>query len=160
MESRKAAPKRGRAGVQQERDLALRLWEMGFAVIRGPASGAKAKRILYPDLVAIRSGSIYIFEVKTRVREEPIYIEKNQVEKLLEFARRSGGKAFIAVKIVGSSGWKLVPIEMLKPTRGGNYKIDEEDLSKALTLKDIHAEVLRAKRLDEFIGDRGSGDKG
>jgi hypothetical protein len=44
---------------------------------------------------------------------------------------------------------------MLKPTRGGNYKVDEEDLLKALSLKDIHAEVLGAKRLDEFIGDRG-----
>ncbi len=155
MESKRAAPKRGRAGVQHERDLALKLWEMGFAVIRGPASGAKAKRILYPDLVAIRSGFIYIFEVKTRAKEDPIYIEKSQVEKLLEFAKRSGGKAFIAVKIVGSSGWKLVPVDVLKPTKGGNYKIDEEDLSKALSLKDIHAEVLGAKRLDEFVGDRG-----
>jgi len=152
MEKRRKAPRRGRAGVQHERDLALRLWKLGFAVIRGPASGAKAKRILYPDLVAIRSGSVYIFEVKTRVREEPIYIEKSQVEKLVEFARRSGGKAFIAVKIVGSSGWKLVPIDMLRPTRGGNYRIDEDIFTKALTLKDIHAEVLGTRRLDEYIG--------
>jgi len=144
-------PRRGRAGVQHERDLAIRLWEMGFAVIRGPASGAKAKRIQYPDLVAIRSGRVYAFEVKTRVKEEPIYVESSQVEKLAEFSRRAGGRPFIAVKIVGSTGWKLVPLDFLKPTRGGNYKVDEECLSKALTLKDIRSEVLGARRLDEFI---------
>jgi len=147
----RAPPKRGRAGVQHERDLALKLWEMGFAVIRGPASGARAKRIQYPDLVAIRSGHVYAFEVKTRVKEEPIYIERSQVEKLAEFTRRAGGKAFIAVKIVGSTGWKLVPLELLKPTRGGNYRVDDEDLSKALTLKDIHSEILGSRKLDEFV---------
>ncbi|HWQ18031.1 MAG TPA: Holliday junction resolvase Hjc [Sulfolobales archaeon] len=149
------APRRGRAGVQQERDLALRLWEMGFAVIRAPASGAKAKRLLYPDLVAIRSGKIYAFEVKTRIKEEPIYIEKEQVEKLLEFIRRSGGKGYIAVKIIGSAGgWKLVPLEVLKKTRSGNYKLDDEALSKAVSLKYLHAEVLGTKGLDHYIEDQ------
>ncbi len=145
-------PGRGRAGIQHERDLALKLWEMGFAVVRGPASGAKAKRLLYPDLVAIRSGRVYAFEVKTRIREEPIYIEGEQVEKLREFIKRSGGKAYIAVKIVNVTGWKLVPIEALKETKGSNYKIDEEALSRAISLKDLHAEVLGAKKLDQYIG--------
>jgi len=149
------APRRGRAGVQQERDLALRLWEMGFAVVRAPASGAKAKRLLYPDLVAIRSGKIYVFEVKTRIKEEPIYIEKEQVEKLVEFIKRSGGKGYIAVKIIGSTGgWKLVPLEMLKKTKSGNYKLDDEALSKAVSLKYLHAEVLGTKDLDQYIGER------
>lgn len=145
-------PRRGRAGIQHERDLALKLWEMGFAVVRGPASGARAKRLLYPDLVAIRSGWVYVFEVKTRIREKPIYIESEQVEKLREFAKRSGGKAYIAVKIVNVTAWKLVPIEALGKTRGGNYKLDDEALSKAISLKDLRAEVLGVKRLDHYIG--------
>ena len=149
--ARERAPRRGRAGIQHERDLALKLWRMGFAVIRGPASGAKAKRILYPDLVAIRSGKIYAFEIKTRIREKPIYIEREQIEKLLEFIRRSGGKAYIAVKIVGSSGWKLVPLEMLEKTRSGNYKLDNEAIAKAYTLKDIHAEALGTKSLNHYM---------
>lgn len=150
------APRRRRAGIQQERDLALRLWEMGFAVIRGPASGAKAKRILYPDLVAIRSGVVYAFEVKTRIREKPIYIEKSQVEKLAEFVRRAGGRGFIAVKIVGGTGWKLVPLDALKKTSGGNYRVDDESLSKALTLRDLHVEVLGVKRLDSYASSSSS----
>ena len=149
--ARERAPRRGRAGIQHERDLALKLWRMGFAVIRGPASASKAKRILYPDLVAIRSGKVYAFEVKTRIKKETIYIEGEQIEKLLEFSKRSGGRAYIAVKIIRSSGWKLVPIDLLKRTRGGNYRLDDEALSRASSLKDLHAEALGTKSLDHYM---------
>ncbi|HIC99009.1 MAG TPA: Holliday junction resolvase, partial [Pyrodictiaceae archaeon] len=37
-------------GFEAERDLARRLWQKGFAVIRAPASGAKTKHYVYPDL--------------------------------------------------------------------------------------------------------------
>ncbi len=45
-------------GTEYERDLAYKLYQRGWAVIRAPASGAKAKRYLYPDLVAIKKGRI------------------------------------------------------------------------------------------------------
>ncbi|MEM1828904.1 MAG: Holliday junction resolvase, partial [Desulfurococcaceae archaeon] len=35
-------------GFSHERDLVRRLWEYGFAVMRAPASGSKAKRVRYP----------------------------------------------------------------------------------------------------------------
>lgn len=154
----KARANRRHAGIQQERDLALRLWEMGFAVIRGPASGARAKRILYPDLVAIRTGKIYAFEVKTRISKKPIYVEKRQVEKLSEFVKRAGGRAFIAVKIVGETDWKLIPIELLKSSGGKSYKVDEESLSRSLSIRDIYSEAVGTARLDKYFeGKPGEG---
>jgi len=35
-----------RKGTAHERDLAYKLFEAGFAVLRGPASGSKVKRLL------------------------------------------------------------------------------------------------------------------
>lgn len=142
---------RRRAGIQQERDLALRLWKMGFAVVRGPASGARTKRILYPDLVAIRAGKVYAFEVKTRVSRKPVYVEKHQVEKLLEFVKRAGGRAFIAVKIVGETEWKLVPIDVLKDSGGKSYRVDEESLSRSLSIREIYSEAVGTAKLDRYL---------
>jgi Holliday junction resolvase len=113
-----------RRGFAQERDLAKKLWDKGFAVMRAPASGSKAKRLLYPDLVAIKNGVVFAFEVKTtRSRKRDIYIPRQQVDKLVEFSRRSGGMPFIAVKIVGEGDWFFIPLRDLQETGSGGYKL-------------------------------------
>lgn len=136
---------------ERERDLARRLWKLGFAVIRGPASGAKAKRVLYPDLVAIKNKNIYIFEIKTREREEHIYIERYQVDKLREFARRSGGKPFIAIKVVREGEWRFVPIESLEITESGNYKVDKKFFREGLKIEDLYREASGDISLTEYL---------
>jgi len=140
-----------RIGFAHERELAVKLWKKGFAVIRAPASGSKTRRVMYPDIVAIRRGYVLAIEVKTTHENKPIYIPCHQVEKLREFIKRSGGEGFIAVKIIGSGEWRFIRIDDLIMTRKGNYKIDKESLAKSYRLSDLVAIVAGNKKLDEFI---------
>ena len=141
-----------RRGFQHERDLARKLWDHGFAVMRAPASGSKAKHLKYPDLVAIMNGNVLAFEIKTVYREKTVYVPGHQVEKLQEFIRRAGGKAYIAVKIVGEGTWRFIPLEQLMKTSGGNYKVDKESMSKALKIRDLVSTIKGNLRIDDYTG--------
>ncbi len=140
-----------RIGFAHERELAVKLWRKGFAVIRAPASGSKTKRIVYPDIVAIKNGYVLAIEVKTTHGEKPIYIPAHQVQKLKEFIKRSGGEGFIAVKIIGSGEWRFLKIDNLVKTRRNNYKVDKELLTKSYRLSDLIAIVAGNKRLDDYL---------
>ncbi|MFP3208473.1 MAG: Holliday junction resolvase Hjc [Nitrososphaeria archaeon] len=124
-----------RRGLDKERDLARRLWERGFASMRAPASGAKAKRFVQPDVIAAKGGSLFAFEVKAR-SEIPIYVEQDQVEKLAEWARRAGARPFFAIYYGGR--WRFVPLERASRV-GRNYRIDGESLSAALSMDELTA---------------------
>lgn len=137
-------------GFSHERDLVVKLWNKGFAVIRAPASGARTRRYAVPDIVAIYRGVVYAFEVKTSVEERTIYIPSHQVEKLREFIRRAGGRGFIAVKIIGSSGWRFIEINDLKTSRGGNYKVEPEDIRRGYKLADLLSFAAGTRSLDEY----------
>ncbi len=126
-----------RKGFQYERELIRLLWKKGFACLRAPASGSKAKRIIYPDLIALKNGVILVFEVKVRSKLEPIYINKEKVNKLIEFCYRAGGLGFIAVKYLGATNWRFIPIDRLEATSSGNYKITKELVEKGLNINDL-----------------------
>lgn len=141
---------RRRAGFSHERDLVKRLWDYGFAVMRAPASGSKARRVLYPDVVAIYNGKVLAIEAKTYRKGKYIYVRKDQYEKLVEFAKRSGGTAYIAVKRVGSGEWHFIPISELERLESGNYRIDTSELGEALRLEALVNMVKGVKPLTEF----------
>lgn len=149
--SEKTKGSQTKKAFERERDLARKFWKLGFAVVRGPASGAKVKRLVYPDLIAIKNGKIYVFEIKTREKEENIYLEKYQVEKLKEFTRRSGGRAFIAVKIINKTDWIFIPLEMLEEIESGRYKIDRKIFSEGLKIEDLYREASGDKALTEYL---------
>ncbi len=140
-----------RRGFAHERDLVQKLWREGFAVIRAPASGSKAKHVLYPDIVAIMNRNIFVFEAKTVSSEKTIYIPREQVEKVREFSRRAGGYGYIAVKIVGSGKWRFIPIENIEETRRGNYKVSPEHVRKGLKISDLVSIARGTHRLDEYL---------
>ena len=126
-----------RKGFDKERDLVLRLWSHGFAAMRAPASGARTKRVFYPDVLAAYQGRIYVFEVKYRSEPGPIYIDSSKIEKLKEFARRAGGEALIAVKY-GRGEWRLIPVDEC-PSTGSSIRVDPELAEK------------KGIRLSEFV---------
>jgi Holliday junction resolvase len=137
-------------GTRAENELANILWEEGFAVVRGPSSGGGSKKRFQPDLVAIRDGAVVAIEVKARSDEGPVYIEAEQVLGLAEFARRAGGKAFIAYRAKGGE-WRFHPVEGLQPT-GSSFKI--EDPLKGLRLRDFLELILRRhKDLSDYMQD-------
>lgn len=137
-------------GFAHERDLARKFYDHGFAVMRAPASGSKAKHLQYPDLIAIYQGKIIACEVKTTRKFRAIYIDKYQVDKLKEFVNRSGGEAYIAIKIIGSSDWFFVPLDQLEKTERGMYKVTRDNLSKGIRLEALISIVKGVKRLIDF----------
>ena len=144
--------RRRRVGFQRERDLVVKLWKLGFACIRAPASGSKTKRTPYPDLVAIKDGRVFVMEVKTREKRETIYIPDTQIRKLLEFARRSGGVPLIAVKYMDGSGWKFIRVDYLERTQTGSWKITPELYDKGYTIEDLLAMSRPEQKLTRFLG--------
>lgn len=139
-------------GFSHERDLVRKLWEYGFAAIRAPASGSRTKRVVYPDVVAIYKGKIIVAEVKTVGKKRSIYIEKDKIERLKEFASRAGATAYVAVKIVGTGEWLFVPLELLIESEC-SYKLPQEALAYAMDLKTLVSVFKGVKKLTDFLND-------
>lgn len=114
-----------RSRAAYERDLAQKLFRRGWAVMRAPASGAAAKRYLYPDLVALKHGRAVAIEVKTSSKERPIYLSRRQYEILKLWEERGGAEAWLAVKVLDGRGWRLYPLSSVKEA-GESYRLDLE----------------------------------
>lgn len=138
-----------RKGTKAEVELAKLLWQRGFAVIRGPSSGGGVRARFQPDLVALKDGLILVVEVKTaRNGEDAVYIESHKILAMEEFARRAGGKAFVAVRIRGGE-WRFHPLEELEVTRGGNFKVPKA--LGGLRLRDLEVLAKRGPRLTDYL---------
>ncbi len=125
----------GRAsGLRAERELARKLWSRGLAVVRGPASGAGARRLFYPDLVVMYRGFVAVLEVKARSRPEGITLTADRVSRLFEFARRAGARVFLAVKLRGA-GWRFVELEEGLRGPDGAVRVSAEQLRRGLDLE-------------------------
>lgn len=110
-----------RKGYRFERELLHKLWEIGFAAVRVPASGSMSYPS--PDIVAGNGKTYLAIEVKMR-SSLPLYISQDEITKLKEFSEKFGAKPLIAFK-VKNLGWRFFSIDMLKKCKLG-YKIDEE----------------------------------
>ncbi len=124
----------GRRGVSYERELANWLWSLGFAVIRAPASGGGVRRRFAPDLVAMFRGRVIVLEVKYRAKPSSISISCDKVSRLIEFANRAGGEAYVAIKYAREP-WRIIPV---KSCNGGSSMVlSVADVEGASKLEDI-----------------------
>ncbi len=140
-----------RKGFEKERDLVHRFWRAGVAAVRAPASGARAKHIFYPDVVAIYKGRVIVLEVKYRGEPGPVYVEKEKLEKLRDFAERAGAEVYIAVKY-GRSEWRFIKPEDCRET-GNGVRVDPDLLrEKGLTLQGIIGRLKGQETLTRFTG--------
>ena len=133
-------------GKRAELELARILWRSGFAVMRAPASGARARRIPWPDIVAVkRDGGgcrALVIEVKMRARRNTIYISSARLARLHEYARRMGAEAYIAVKVAEEHRWYIIPISMLERQLVNGeprYAVTATVYDRALTLEELLA---------------------
>ena len=107
---------RYRRGASAERELIRSLEKRGFAVIRSAGS----KKV---DLVAGNGETYLCIEVKSTTGDR-IYFSDEDMEKLLSFSSRFGGKPVIAVKFVNRSWRFFAPEELVKSGKSGkNYRI-------------------------------------
>lgn len=140
-------------GFQKERELVRKLWEEGFACMRAPASGAKVRKSVQPDIIAARNNLIFVMEVKTRRSDKAIYIEKEKIDKLAEWANRAGTNALplIAVYTSREHGWRFVPINKLECTEGGYYKVKIEDISRFYDINTLKAISDKSLKIEKYL---------
>ncbi|MEL9940298.1 MAG: Holliday junction resolvase Hjc [Ignisphaera sp.] len=144
------------SGASAERELVRKLWKMGFAVIRGPASGAKIKRGVYPDLVALKDSKIFVFEVKRRKELKTIYVESKQVLKIIEFARRAGGEPLLAIRIDSLKTWRVIELNKIiasETISNKNIRIGKEVIESAEDLFTYLSRKLSIG-LDKFMNSK------
>jgi Holliday junction resolvase len=112
-----------RKGNRRERELVNALDEAGFAVMRAPASGAATDREL-PDVLAGNGDDFYAIEAKSS-SGRPIYLEGEEVENLVYFARNFGAKPRIAVRF-DREDWFFFHPGDLYTTDKGSYRVKKE----------------------------------
>ena len=108
-----------------ERMLVNRFWEHGFAVMRAPSSSGTSK-MPRPDILAgsAKKGLMLVLEIKTS-RQNVFYVQKEQIDGLMEFAKRIGGEPYLAVKFVGKRmdfHFLSVPDALMK-SKGDSYRV-------------------------------------
>ena len=113
-----------------ERVLVNRFWDYGFAVMRAPSSSGTSK-MPRPDVLAgsAEKGLMLALEIKTS-RQDVFYVQQEQIDGLMEFAKRIGGKPYLAVKFVGKRMDFLflsVP-DGLKKSKGDSFRISLSDI--------------------------------
>ncbi len=132
-----------RRGIAEERELVHRLDDLGFAVLRAPASGSSTK-LDRPDLVAGGYGMHLALEVKT-TGKATLYIQKASIDQLMRFSKRFGATPYLAVKFKHQHrGWVLIGPEGLIETRSG-YKLT---LKEALRVGSRLETVVSSKLTD------------
>ncbi len=113
-------------GVRGERELINLLWSHGYAALRAPASGA-ASRTPRPDILAGNSKlrRHLAFELKV-THKKTLYVSKDQITGLVEFARRFGCKPYLGVKFTAKrQPWIFIPVGRLRPA-SNSFKVTPE----------------------------------
>ena len=110
-------------GDRRERELVNRLDEAGFAVMRAPASGSSTDRDL-PDVLAGDGERFFAVEAKSS-SGRPIYLDAEEVESLIYFARNFGAKARIGVRF-DREDWAFFHPADLHTTDSGNKRVKKE----------------------------------
>lgn len=110
-------------GSRSERELFQELWGRGFAVMRSPASGS-GRRHPQPDLLASDGDRIVGIEVKS-TSGDPVYIPKEEIEKLEEFCEKFGCVPLLGARF-DRHGWVFSRPEDCQETEN-SYKIDVKE---------------------------------
>ncbi|MBD3318580.1 Holliday junction resolvase [Candidatus Woesearchaeota archaeon] len=111
-----------RKGSSAERDLLHKFWAIpSWVAIR--AAGSGSMRYPSPDIIAATATKKLLIECKVR-RAGRIYLSKEEVLALREFADLFGGIAYVAFKL-DRGEWRFVRMPDLEAT-GTQYVIHDE----------------------------------
>lgn len=101
-----------RKGINAERDLVHKFWEIGWACIRVAGSGSS--HFPSPDLLA--GNNLRKFAIETKTTSSNIqYFSKKEINELKFFADRFGAESWVAVKFKGAK-WAFLGLEDLEET--------------------------------------------
>jgi len=123
-----------------------KLYKKGYICYRAPASGKKAKRVPYADVICVKKCSagckLLAFEVKYFEWWHTVFISEYQYSALKEFHDK-GFEVYIAIKI-GSEDFKFIPFERIQPhepkTEGRSkykWKVERDLYLEGLSLDQV-----------------------
>lgn len=108
-------------GSNAERELMHMFWNAGFACVR--AAGSGSTRHPCPDLLASNRSRSIAVECKAS-KYNHIYLYKEEVEELIQFASIFGSEPWIGVRF-DKQPWFLIPASDLKETPK-RFRVDLE----------------------------------
>jgi len=111
-------------GGRTERELLHLFWKKGWYCIRMAGSGSMP--LPCPDLLSGKKGRTLAIECKSGKGKQRRYIDKNQIQELVEFAKGFGAEPWIAVRFDNMEWSFLKPIQLGKSKGKGNYYFDKE----------------------------------
>lgn len=136
-----------RKGERRERELVNTLDEIGFAVMRAPASGSATTREL-PDVLAGNGERFYAIEAKSS-SGNPIYLDAEEVEALCYFASNFGAEPRIGIRF-DEQDWAFFHPDDLYVTEAGNYRVKlETALARGEDIFELAGESTQS-RLDDL----------
>lgn len=97
-------------GANAERELIHMFWKNeGWTAVRVAGSGSM--RYPAPDVLASKSGAMFAIECKA-TKADIQYLEKREVDELVNFASRAGARPLIAVRFNHEPWWFLNPHDL------------------------------------------------
>lgn len=99
-----------RKGFRAERELLRFLSARGFSCIRSASSGGSLTPV---DIVAIKSGRLLCFEIKSWSRKPRL--DKKQLSRFSEWCHGAGGHGFLAW--YNHNQWRFLPIKDAEANR-------------------------------------------
>lgn len=92
-------------------------------------AGSGSMPLPCPDLLSGKKGRTLAIECKSGKGKQRRYIDKGQVEELIEFSKGFGAEAWIAVRFDGMK-WSFLKPGHLGKSNGGTYYFDKSLVSK------------------------------
>jgi len=115
-------------GKKYELKLFWRLAKLGWYVVRAPASGSGSSSIIYPDLIAYRSGKIIGIEVKARSDDRDIQLSKDRFRKLVWIEQTFGIKMYLCVHYKFVGDFKCIEISSVSEETNSAIVYRREDI--------------------------------
>jgi Holliday junction resolvase len=130
----------GNKGARRERQFAREIADADGAVMRSPSSGSATARE-QPDVLFSFGDTLYAVELKSS-GGEPIYIEREEVDKLIWFARKMGAEPRIVSRWDRDTTFYFHELDRLHRTpAAGSYRVKKEERDSAeFTLADLAGE--------------------
>jgi holliday junction resolvase Hjr len=120
-------------GTNAERELIHALWAKECPAIRVAGSGSN--HYPSPDIVAGKIGRILVIECKS-AKSSAVYIPKEEIEELKEFAKKFGAEPWIAIRFKRKEWYFLTPEDMAEKEKSYSASLDTIKL-KGILLSEI-----------------------
>jgi Holliday junction resolvase len=116
-----------RKGFRAERELLRFLSSRGYSCVRSASSGGFLTPV---DVVAIKSGKLLCFEIKSWARKPRL--DRNQLSRFSEWCRNAQAHGFVAW--YNQNQWRFLPLHDAEANRyGDEFWIDYESFLRVFT---------------------------